>query len=197
MEEIVISTYNKLRRSELAFRRGFKTDANRIAAFRGQMGLEPTAPIDPFSSANALTSGCSASASWTMHPLFSAEDNRPSRRSPCPAAWTRRSCTTTLTIPTGSAATSATNSRTAFSATNALRPLTEAGERARDGSIEAEANYLAGTLLMTNEAALHVVRTGIVAQAQNLYGISGAMLTYRLRVSGAHTICQRMSGLPA
>ena len=73
-------------------------------------------------------------------------------------------------------------------------PLTEAGERARDGTIEAEANYLAGTLLMTNEAALHVLRNGIVAQAQHLYGISGAMLTYRLRVSGAHTIYQRMTG---
>jgi hypothetical protein len=50
---------------------------------------------------------------------------------------------------------------------------------------------------MTNEATLHVLRNGILAQAQHLYGISSAMLTYRLRVSGAHTIYQRMNGLPA
>ena len=37
-------------------------------------------------------------------------------------------------------------------------PLTEEGERARDGGIEAEANFLAGALLVPNEAAVHIVR---------------------------------------
>lgn len=66
-------------------------------------------------------------------------------------------------------------------------PLTPEGERARDGSIEAEANYLAGTLLLTNEGAWHVMRRQLAAEAQRFYGISGAMLNYRLRVSGAQT----------
>ena len=66
-------------------------------------------------------------------------------------------------------------------------PLTAAGERAHDGGIEAEANYLAGTLLLTNEGAWHVMCRQLVAEAQHLYGISGSMLSYRLRVSGAQT----------
>lgn len=71
-------------------------------------------------------------------------------------------------------------------------PLTEKGERARDGGIEAEANYLAGALLLTNEGALHVMKQNIVAEAQHIYGISAAMLDYRLRVSGARTVYTRI-----
>jgi deoxycytidylate deaminase len=58
-------------------------------------------------------------------------------------------------------------------------PLTEKGERARDGGVEAEANFLAGTLLMPNEAALYVVRKGLVMQAQGIYGVSSAKLIGR------------------
>jgi Zn-dependent peptidase ImmA (M78 family) len=61
----------------------------------------------------------------------------------------------------------------------------------RDGGIEAEANFLAGNLLVPNEAALHIVSQGLMPDAQRLYGVSQAMLEYRLRVSGAHTIHQR------
>lgn len=46
-------------------------------------------------------------------------------------------------------------------------PLTENGNRARDGGIEAEANFLAGSLLIPNEAAVHIVRSGLVPMAQN------------------------------
>lgn len=70
-------------------------------------------------------------------------------------------------------------------------PLTPTGERARDSGIEAEANFLAGSLLVPNEAANYIVREGLVSQAQRMYGVSGQMLTYRLRVSGAHRIHER------
>ncbi len=70
-------------------------------------------------------------------------------------------------------------------------PLTESGERAHDGGIEAEANYLAGALLIPNEAAVHIVRQGLVVRAQGIYGVSAPMLTFRLRVSGAHRIHER------
>jgi Zn-dependent peptidase ImmA (M78 family) len=71
-------------------------------------------------------------------------------------------------------------------------PLTPDGERARDGGIEAEANFLAGSLLMPNEAAIHVVRSGLTVQAQGIYGVSRPMLEYRLRVSGAQRIQERV-----
>jgi hypothetical protein len=70
-------------------------------------------------------------------------------------------------------------------------PLTASGERVRDGGVEAEANFLAGALLITNEAAVHVVQDGLIPQAQRIYGVSSSMLHYRLRISGAHRIHQR------
>lgn len=71
-------------------------------------------------------------------------------------------------------------------------PLTEAGERIRDGGIEGEANYLAGALLLTNEGALHVLKRKLLSKAQKLYGISSEMLEYRLRKSGARKIYKRI-----
>lgn len=67
-------------------------------------------------------------------------------------------------------------------------PLTEDGDRVRDGGIEAEATFLSGVLLIPNEAAIHIVRGGLIPHAQRIYGVSGPMLTYRLRVSGAERI---------
>lgn len=75
-------------------------------------------------------------------------------------------------------------------------PLTENGERNRDGSIEGEANYLAGTLLLTNEGALHILKNGLLSVAQEHYGISQQMLHYRLHVSGAQKIYERTLKMP-
>ena len=72
-----------------------------------------------------------------------------------------------------------------------MPPLTESGERIRNGSVEGEANYLGGVLLLTNEGALHILRNGLLANAQRIYGISESMLEWRLRVSGARTIYVR------
>ena len=59
------------------------------------------------------------------------------------------------------------------------------GERHYDGGIEAEASFLAGVLLITNEAAWHIIRAGLRGVARRMYGVSQQMLDYRLRVSGA------------
>ncbi|WP_370867723.1 ImmA/IrrE family metallo-endopeptidase [Brevundimonas sp.] len=72
-------------------------------------------------------------------------------------------------------------------------PLTEDGDRHHDGDIEAEANFLSGCLLLTNEGANHVLKHGLASQARHTYGISQPMLEYRLRVSGATTIHRRRS----
>lgn len=70
-------------------------------------------------------------------------------------------------------------------------PLTVDGDRVRDGGIEAEANFLAGALLLTNEGAFHVLKNRLLSMAQYRYGISSQMLEYRLRISGARKIYQR------
>jgi Zn-dependent peptidase ImmA (M78 family) len=182
----------------VGFRRGFKTQANRIAVdIRGKMGLAPTAPIDPFAVCERFD--------IRVISLSDLDDASPFLGS-------GQSAFSAVTVPCGIDTAIVHNDAHhpyrqrsnichelahCFLGHECTPPLTEAGERARDGTIEAEANYLAGTLLMTNEAALHVLRNGIVSQAQHLYGISSSMLNYRLRVSGAHTIYQRMNGLPA
>jgi Zn-dependent peptidase ImmA (M78 family) len=60
-----------------------------------------------------------------------------------------------------------------------------------DGGIEAEANFLAGCLLLPNEAAVHVLLNGLKSRAGAIYEISKPMLDYRLRVSGAQAIYER------
>lgn len=72
-------------------------------------------------------------------------------------------------------------------------PLTVAGERIRDGSIEGEANFFAGALLLTNEGARYILMNGLLADAQERYGISKPMLDWRLNESGARII-QKRSG---
>jgi len=73
-------------------------------------------------------------------------------------------------------------------------PLLENGERSHDSQIEAEANFLAGCLLIPNEAAVYIVENGLIRQASLTYGVSPKMLDYRLKVSGAFTIVQRRQG---
>ncbi len=97
------------------------------------------------------------------------------------AALTRRSCTNDSHHPYRQRSNICHELAHCFLGHECTPPLTPEGERARDGSVEAEANYLAGTLLLTNEGAWHVMCRQLVAEAQHLYGISGAMLNYRLR----------------
>jgi len=59
------------------------------------------------------------------------------------------------------------------------------GERVHDGGIEAEANFLGGALLLPHAAAMHIFMSSLLSRAQSLYGISRPMLEFRLRASGA------------
>jgi len=69
--------------------------------------------------------------------------------------------------------------------------LNDDGNRNYNSDIEAEANYLGGALLLPGEAALHVLLNGLKPTAQGMFGISRPMLDYRLRISGAQTIFER------
>lgn len=69
--------------------------------------------------------------------------------------------------------------------------LTNNKQRQFDSTIEAEASYLSGALLLPNEAAIRIVRKGLSSLAPDHYGISRSMLEYRLRVSGARVILER------
>lgn len=181
----------------MGFRRGFKAEANRIALrVREQMGLSARSPIDP--------------AKVCKH--FEVRLIRLSELDlDCsPFLGTDKSSFSAVTVPRGLHTAIVHNDAHhpyrqrsnichelahCFLGHQCTPPLTPSGERARDGGIEAEANFLAGTLLVTNEAAIYIVRRGLVHRAQQLYGVSQPMLDYRLRVSGAYTIHGRSSGL--
>lgn len=61
-----------------------------------------------------------------------------------------------------------------------------------DKVAEEEATWLGPTLLVPDEAALHIVETRMAAQsAEALYGVSGRLLQMRLNVSGARIRAQR------
>lgn len=178
----------------MSFQRGFKASANRIAlVVRERMGLRPIDPIDPLAVCDFfdidvieiadLDCECSTFLGRDMS-IFSA-----------------------VTVPRGM--------RTAIAHNNAHHPhrqrsnichelahnflghehappLTQVGERNFKSGIEGEANFLAGALLIPDKAAIHIALNGLGQQAQDLYSVSKPMLAYRLRVSGANTIAQRM-----
>jgi Zn-dependent peptidase ImmA (M78 family) len=63
-------------------------------------------------------------------------------------------------------------------------------------NIEDEAQWLAGALLLTEDAALWIVREGASAPvAAEHFGISEQMVTYRVNVTGARMRVARARGL--
>ncbi|MEA1653020.1 ImmA/IrrE family metallo-endopeptidase [Nitrospirillum sp. BR 11164] len=66
-------------------------------------------------------------------------------------------------------------------------PLNEHGCRHFDQGIEEEANWLGPALLVSEEAAIHVARTGLSAEeAAKVYGVSEELMRMRLNVTGAY-----------
>jgi hypothetical protein len=177
----------------LTFRRGFKAEANRIALrMRQKMGLAPHDPLDPVA----------------LCALLDIELLRMSELACDCSAFTGggQSVFSAVTVPCGHQTAIVhndahhpyrQNSNICHELAHCLLghpcgpPLNEKRERIRDSSIEAEANYLSGTLLLTNEGAFYVLTQGLLPVAKERYGISGAMLNYRLRISGAGTIFKR------
>lgn len=180
----------------MTFRRGFKAEANRIALrVRSQMGFDDIAPIDP-------AAVCSHFDIQLLE-LSVVHPNSPFLNSANNSAFSA------VTVPCGLRTAIVHNDTHhphrqrsnichelahCFLGHKSTPPLTSDGDRTRDSAAEEEANFLAGVLLLPNEAAVYVVGAGLLSQAQRLYGISRSMLTYRLRVSGAHVIHERRLG---
>lgn len=180
----------------LEFRRGFKAEANRIALnVRQQMGLQARSPIDPEKVCKFFE--------ITLLKLSELDLEN------CSFLDQEKSVFSAVTVPRGMCTAIVHNDSYhpyrqrsnichelahCFLGHRCTPPLTSAGERARDGGIEAEANFLAGTLLITNEAARYIVNNGLTGTAQKIYGVSQLMLEFRLRMSGALTIRRRSFG---
>ena len=181
----------------MGFPRGFKARANRIAVdIRRRMGLQPIDPIDPAEICRA----------FDIDLMRLAELGDP----PGSHCGIDESCFSAVTVPCAGRTTIVHNCSHhlwrqrsnichelahCFLGHECTPPLTSDGERIHDSGIEAEANFLGGALLITNEAAKHIVLDGLLAQAQILYGVSRPMLDFRLRMSGALAIQKRMQGV--
>lgn len=167
--------------------RGFKARANRLAvAVRADMGLGARDPLDPLAVCRHFE--------IDVVPLTSL--------GPKVAHFTdvERSAFSAVTVPCGMRRAIVHNDRhhPDRQRSNIMHELAHGllghtpcsafncdGERHYDGGVEAEASFLAGALLITNEAAWHIIRAGLRGAARRIYGVSQQMLDYRLRVSGA------------
>ena len=181
----------------MSFRRGFKAEANRIAVrVRKQLGLSPVAPVDPAGICAFFEIQLIKLSDVDSRSPFLGRDNSFFSAVTVPCGHNRAIVHNDSHHPYRQRSNICHELAHCFLGHECTPPLTAKGERVRNGGIEAEANYLGGALLITNEAALHIVQRGLIHDAQQIYGVSEAMLLYRLRISGAHTIHQRRLGLP-
>jgi hypothetical protein len=165
----------------LSFRRGFKAEANRIALrVREQMGLSPNAPIDPEAVCTHFEIDLIRLSELKPQSPFLRDLNSSFSAVTVPFGWRRAIVYNDSHHPYRQRSNICHELGHCFLGHQCTPPLLPNGERARDGGIEAEANYLAGALLIPNEAAIYIVRQGLILQAQEMYGVSEPMLTYRL-----------------
>ncbi|WP_433892525.1 ImmA/IrrE family metallo-endopeptidase [Streptomyces sp. CA-111067] len=181
----------------MALRHGFKAEADRLAvAMRKELGVASTAALDPRRLAAHLDIPVSdfsvaIAADPRVEPLLSSE----------------RDAISALTVHAGSRREiwvndshdeGRQNSSIDHELSHALLlhtpgpALDSLGCRHWNGDIEEEANWLAGFLLIPNDAARAIVRYGMsdeVAVAK--YGVSKQMLTWRLNMSGARSLRSR------
>jgi hypothetical protein len=181
-----------------ALRRGFKTEANEIATeVRIELELGLFEPLSPWDLATHL-----AIPIWELESLADA----------CPGAV---ECFTSVELAAFSAVTvfrgtvrvivhndshapgrQASNLAHELSHALLQHPpapaLSELGCRDWDPVLEREADWLGGTLLIPDEAALHIARRGLTdRQAAVYYGVTPTMARYRMNVTAARRRVQR------
>lgn len=177
----------------MGFRRGFKAEANRKAIqLRKGLGLTPIDPIDPESVCIhfdiSLISLSSLGVDFQIL-LTSGSSDFSAVTVPCGI--------NTAIVHNDSHNLVRQRSNICHELAHCFLghayapPLSGDGVLNRNSGIEAEAGFLAGCLLIPNEAANQILYEGLYDQAQQLYGVSKQMLDYRLRVSGAFTRHQR------
>jgi Zn-dependent peptidase ImmA (M78 family) len=178
----------------VGFERGFKSKANRIALkIREQMGLAAESPIDPIGVCalyditlmrlSELGSDC-AVLEGADTSFFSAVT--------VPRGVHRAIVYNDFHHPHRQRSSICHELAHCFLGHECTPPLTPKGERAYSGGLEAEANFLGGALLISNEAAIRIALAGTHPETvQAVYGVSLDMIEYRLRMSGAHIIARR------
>jgi hypothetical protein len=183
----------------MSLRHGFKASANRMALrLRGSFGLRPHDPIDLRAIANRLKIPVIELSSFreahvgAVDQLFVVDQ----------AAFSAA----TVPLPTGRRVIVYNDSHDRGRQNNSIAheishillghppalPIDPSGKRLIDREIEEEANWLGPTILISNEAALHIVRVRMGTEvACDLYGVSPQLLQMRRNASGAVIRAQR------
>ena len=176
----------------MALPRGFKAAANRIAVgLRTQENLAAHAPIDIYALAERI--------GIAVSPLTAFAESLPDAVAQLvgdggafSALLLSDGAGRRMAVVNDFHSTSRQNSSMAHEVAHSLlaHPLEVLSVRVDcrdfDGDLETEANYLAGCILVPNEAAWRIVRSGMdLDLAQERYSVSRQMLDYRLNVSGA------------
>ena len=185
----------------MALRRGFKAHANRIALrIREQLQLAHTDPLDPWCVCQHFDIPV-----LKLSELLDEEGELPGRHflydrpDEFSAVVVGLACGRVIVYNDSHKLPRQRSNLThelahCFLGHPLVPPLNEDGTRNRESEIEEEASFLGGALLIPNEAANHIVASGLGASAATIYGVSAEMLQYRIRVSGAAIRAGRRAG---
>ena len=183
-------------------RRGFKSEANAIAReIRSELRLSAAAPLDPF-----------LLSAWLEVPLIKLSDLSPAAPHAVTLLMgTERGVLSAVTVFCGCKRAIVYNdantqgrqrSDIAHELAHALlhhpaRPAFDAaGRRIWDRELESEADWLGGALLVSDEAALSIVRRGLsIEEAAIEFGVSDDMMRFRVNVTGARIRVARADGV--
>lgn len=176
----------------MAYRRGFKSEANSIAReVRGELGLRMLDALDPWRLAEHLAVPVvplSALRHVAPGPVAYLMDTEPGAFSAVTVFRGRRRRIVYNDVHSrGRQASDVTHELAHALLLHEPAPaLDERGCRLWNQNIEDEAQWLAGALLVTEDAALWIARSNLaLTDAAQRFGVSVEMVRYRLNMTGA------------
>lgn len=176
----------------MALRRGFKSEAEAIAReVRLELGVAVGAPMDPWQLAAHLEIPVLRLSEFVRLVPQSAKQLLAKNKSAFSAVMVFKGTTATIVVNDAhSRARQASNLTHEIAHRLLLHDPGPAfqhdGVREWNGLHEQEADWLAGALLVTDAAAVAIVRDGIaVGEAARQYGVSAKMMQFRINVTGA------------
>jgi len=174
----------------MCLRRGFKKEANQIARqIRIELGLKSTDPLNPFELANYLGIPVVPISDFRNDAPLAIDHFQTRGKSEFSAA-TIFLGSQRLIIHNDVHVSGRQSSNIAHELSHGLlqhpqtAPLNDLGCRIWDKTIESEADWLAASLLISEEAALKIARENLPLKiAASLYGVTEKMIRFRLNVT--------------
>lgn len=186
-------TRNFGRNNRMNLRRGFKSESNAYSReFRAELGLKPHEPLNPWHLAEHLAvpvfplSGFKAQIPNAVDYLTKLDVESFSAATVFFSKYERLIVNNDAHHPRRQASNLAHELSHAILGHPLSPPLDERGLRYFNKEIEDEANWLAAALLISEEAAIYIVETGIeIKDAVKCYGVSERLINMRVGVTGA------------